>query len=87
MKCGGLSTRTPSCLQPQDVFSIDSFRASKEAQMAFYDVARELLTSGAEPTVAHCFLKLLEDKGLLKRLYTQNIDMLEKYVTGHDGRW
>ena len=32
---------------------------------------------GARPTVGHCFLRLLHDKGCLLRVYTQNIDDLE----------
>lgn len=34
-----------------------------------------------KPTLAHHFLRLLHEKGLLKRVYTQNIDCLEK-ITG-----
>ena len=35
------------------------------------------------PTLTHCFFNLLDEKGLLKRLYTQNIDGLDA-VAGVD---
>ncbi|OLY85771.1 NAD-dependent protein deacetylase sirtuin-2 [Smittium mucronatum] len=31
-----------------------------------------------QPTISHYFIKLLADKKLLKRTYTQNVDMLER---------
>ena len=31
----------------------------------------------SRPTTAHCFMRLLHEKGLLLRLYSQNIDSLE----------
>jgi NAD-dependent SIR2 family protein deacetylase len=36
-----------------------------------------LLLGGARPTLAHAFCKVLEDQGMLRRIYTQNIDGLE----------
>jgi NAD-dependent deacetylase sirtuin 2 len=30
-----------------------------------------------KPTPTHCFIKLLHDKGLLRRCFSQNIDSLE----------
>jgi NAD-dependent deacetylase sirtuin 2 len=33
-----------------------------------------------KPTPTHCFIKLLHDKGLLLRAFTQNIDSLEHEV-------
>lgn len=32
---------------------------------------------GPRPTLAHAFCKVLEEKGMLRRIYTQNIDGLE----------
>lgn len=40
-------------------------------------LARELFPGRFEPTRAHYFMRLLAEKGLLRRLYTQNIDTLE----------
>ena len=43
----------------------------------FFMLARELYPGRFEPTRTHYFLRLLAEKGLLRRLYTQNIDTLE----------
>ncbi|EGV62413.1 hypothetical protein CANTEDRAFT_107639, partial [Yamadazyma tenuis ATCC 10573] len=57
------------------VFDIDYF---KENPKAFYTLAEELYPGKFQPTSFHYFLKLVQDKGLLKRVYTQNIDTLER---------
>ncbi|XP_075721973.1 sirtuin 2 isoform X4 [Rhipicephalus microplus] len=44
----------------------------------FYALARQLFPKNLKPTLSHCFLRLLHQKGLLLRLYTQNIDCLER---------
>ncbi|VDK41919.1 unnamed protein product [Taenia asiatica] len=44
----------------------------------FFEVARRLYRPYAKPTTAHYFIKLLCDKGLLLRHYTQNVDQLER---------
>lgn len=61
---------------PTAVFTLDYFRHDPRP---FYDIAKELypVLTGAKPTVAHYFIKLLDQKGLLLRHYTQNIDCLE----------
>ena len=46
--------------------------------MPFFDLSRKLFPGSLKPTASHYFLKLLNDKNLLKRLYTQNIDTLER---------
>ena len=38
---------------------------------------QELFPGTFEPTPTHYFMRLLHDKGLLLRCYTQNIDSLE----------
>ncbi|KAK3750720.1 hypothetical protein QZH41_017269, partial [Actinostola sp. cb2023] len=60
---------------PQSVFDIGYFRSNPEP---FYKLAKELYPGSFKPTVSHYFFKLLEDKGLLLRIYTQNIDTLER---------
>lgn len=60
---------------PQAIFSIDHFRKHPGA---FYELARDLWPGNYAPTTAHFFLRLLEEKGLLLRCYTQNIDSLEE---------
>mmetsp|Transcript_27154 Transcript_27154/g.46505 ORF Transcript_27154/g.46505 Transcript_27154/m.46505 type:complete len:814 (+) Transcript_27154:29-2470(+) len=48
----------------------------------FYNFVREtfgfVIDKKVKPSSTHYFLKLLADKGLLHRLYTQNIDNIEK---------
>lgn len=61
--------------EPEAVFSLDYFRQSPGA---FYDLARELWPGSFSPTACHHFIRLLNDKGMLLRCYTQNIDSLER---------
>jgi NAD+-dependent protein deacetylase sirtuin 2 len=53
-----------------------------EDPVGFYDVARNIFggifQKTVKPSDTHYFLKLLADKNLLLRVYTQNIDTLEK---------
>jgi len=62
--------------RPEDIFDIDRFRTQPEP---FFELSAELM-AGAErrPTVFHVLLRLLQDKGVLRRVYTQNIDTLER---------
>jgi hypothetical protein len=60
---------------PTAVFEINYFQSSPEP---FYLLAKELYPGNFDPTPAHYFIKLLNDKGLLLRNYTQNIDTLER---------
>jgi len=60
---------------PQAVFEIDYFRAKPRP---FYRLAKDLLPGTYRPTPTHHFIKLLHDKGILLRCYTQNIDSLER---------
>lgn len=57
------------------VFDISYFR---ENPLPFYTLARELYPGKYRPTITHSFFKLLYDKGLLLKLFTQNIDCLER---------
>lgn len=59
---------------PSDIFDIDFFR---ENPNPFYQLAKELCPGNFIPTPTHFFMKLLQDKGLLLRCFTQNIDSLE----------
>ncbi|CAH8667059.1 unnamed protein product [Schistosoma margrebowiei] len=60
---------------PNAIFSIDYFRNDPRP---FFEIARRLYRPEAKPTLAHCFIRLLHDKGLLLRHYTQNCDSLER---------
>lgn len=63
---------------PQAVFEIDFFKKRPDP---FYTLAKELFPGKYAPTTTHHFIKLLHDKGLLLRCFTQNIDSLE-HATG-----
>lgn len=57
------------------VFDISYFREHPEP---FYTLAHELYPGKYRPTITHSFIRLLHDKGLLLKLFTQNIDCLER---------
>lgn len=57
------------------VFDISYFRQNPEP---FYVLAHELFPGSYRPTITHSFIALLNDKGLLLKLFTQNIDCLER---------
>ncbi|KAG6011483.1 hypothetical protein E4U43_008274 [Claviceps pusilla] len=57
------------------VFDISYFRGNPEP---FYVLAQELHPGRFHPTVTHVFISLLAQKGLLLKLFTQNIDCLER---------
>ncbi|KAK3070531.1 Sir2 histone deacetylase Hst2 [Teratosphaeriaceae sp. CCFEE 6253] len=57
------------------VFDIAFFRENPEP---FYTLAHELYPGKFRPTITHSFIRLLHDKGLLLKLFTQNIDCLER---------
>lgn len=57
------------------VFDITYFRTNPEP---FYTLAQELYPGKFRPTITHSFIALLEKKGLLLKLFTQNIDCLER---------
>lgn len=59
---------------PQAVFEVDFFRRNPRP---FFLLAKELYPGTFTPTPTHFFLRLLHDKGLLRRCFTQNIDSLE----------
>ena len=57
------------------VFDINYFRQNPEP---FYTLAHELYPGKYRPTITHSFIRLLEDKGLLLKHFTQNIDCLDR---------
>lgn len=60
---------------PEAIFEIEYFR---ENPQAFFKLAKELYPGNFKPTPSHYFVKMLAEKGLLLRHYTQNIDTLER---------
>ncbi len=59
---------------PQAIFELGYFRDKPEA---FYKLAKDLYPGLYAPTPTHYFIKLLHDRGMLRRCFTQNIDSLE----------
>jgi NAD-dependent SIR2 family protein deacetylase len=68
--------RNPTAVVTFDLFSRNQF--------PYLEVRRPFILGTAEnkwkATLSHYFLRVLEDKGLLKRVYTQNIDGLDLQV-------
>lgn len=60
---------------PEAVFSIEYFRANPRP---FYALRKEMHHDRCKPTITHVFLRLLYEKGRLLKVFTQNIDGLER---------
>ncbi|KAI1362507.1 DHS-like NAD/FAD-binding domain-containing protein [Xylaria arbuscula] len=60
---------------PEAVFEIDFFRNNPRP---FYVLAKELYPGNFHPSISHAFVALLAQKNLLRMLFTQNIDCLER---------
>lgn len=58
------------------MFTYDYFKTNPNA---FYEIAHELypVLEKARPTKTHYFVRLLHDKGILLRHFTQNVDALD----------
>ncbi|GAB5355942.1 hypothetical protein AAMO2058_000248200 [Amorphochlora amoebiformis] len=71
-------------MEPSAVVSWDIFRGN---QFPYLELRRPFILGIAEqkwkPTLSHFFIKLCDQKNMLKRLYTQNIDGLD-YPLGID---
>lgn len=60
---------------PEAVFTIEYFDKDPGP---FYDVSKTLLPGAHKPVVAHYFVTLLARHNILLKLYTQNIDSLDR---------
>lgn len=60
---------------PEAIFDIDYFTYNPKP---FFTLAKELYPGKYKPNYIHYFVRLLHEKGLLLRCYTQNIDGLER---------
>ncbi len=60
---------------PTSIFDITYFSHHPKA---FFTLARELYPGKYKPSLTHLLVKLLQDKKILLRSYTQNIDGLER---------
>lgn len=67
----------PFLRDPSTIFDIRDFR---EYTVPFWILAKEMFYTNNlyHPTPCHFFLQLLAQKGILRRVYTQNIDGLER---------
>lgn len=65
---------------PEAVFDIDYFREKPEA---FYVLAKGLYPGNFNPTSFHRFISWVSELGVLRRVYTQNIDTLERIAGVH----
>mmetsp|Transcript_1788 Transcript_1788/g.3634 ORF Transcript_1788/g.3634 Transcript_1788/m.3634 type:complete len:365 (-) Transcript_1788:1909-3003(-) len=66
---------------PEAIFDVEFYRQNP---MPFVTLAKEIWPGVKyRPTLTHCFFSLLNKKGILSRVYTQNIDGLEA-VAGVD---
>ncbi|XP_074657805.1 NAD-dependent protein deacetylase sirtuin-2-like [Tubulanus polymorphus] len=66
---------------PQAIFDIGFFKENPEP---FFMLAKNLWPGVFKPTPCHYFIRLLHEKGMLLRTFTQNIDTLER-VAGIPG--
>ena len=61
--------------EPKALFDLKYFQEKPDA---FYKVAKTFLNQeGLEPTLTHQFCKLMQDKGMVFKYMTQNVDNLE----------
>nr|XP_020467789.1 NAD-dependent protein deacetylase sirtuin-3-like [Monopterus albus]XP_020467797.1 NAD-dependent protein deacetylase sirtuin-3-like [Monopterus albus] len=60
---------------PEAIFNIDYFSDNPQP---FFSLAKALYPGSHRPNYIHYFIRTLHHKGLLLRMYTQNIDGLEK---------
>jgi NAD+-dependent protein deacetylase sirtuin 2 len=65
---------------PEAIFTLDFFKKNPQP---FYTLAKEIFPGNHKPTATHYFLKLLANKKKLLRVFTQNIDSLER-ISGID---
>jgi NAD+-dependent protein deacetylase SIR2 len=64
-------------MEPEELFSLESFDFDPQQ---FYKFAHDLLPPQGRYTPTHQFIRLLQDKDVLLRNYTQNIDNVESYA-------
>jgi len=61
--------------EPEDIFNLSFFRNNPKP---FYTLAKELMPGKYAPTITHHFIAMLQEKGILRQYFTQNIDGLDK---------
>ena len=69
---------------PEAIFDVEFYSNNPQP---FVTLAKEIWPGvNYRPTLTHCFFSLLDKKGILKRLYTQNIDGLDAVAGVSDER-
>lgn len=74
----GLYATLPSVIKlpyPEAIFDISFFRQRPEP---FYALAHKIFPGNYRPTISHSFIALMQSKGLVLKVFTQNIDCLER---------
>lgn len=67
--------------QYQHAFSLEALHEDPDMFVkVLHDVFLPVIRGKCRPTSTHHFFRLLHDKGLLRRLYTQNVDTLDRRV-------
>jgi NAD-dependent SIR2 family protein deacetylase len=64
---------------PEAIFDMEYFGTNPTP---FYTLAKTMYPGNHSPSKTHFFIKLLQNKNLLLRNWTQNIDGLERLVRG-----
>lgn len=64
------ATPSRTCRSYASGFAVNFFSRNPRP---FFALAREMFPGMFDPTPTHFFLRLLAEKGLLRRIYTQNI--------------
>ena len=60
---------------PEAIFELNYFSRNPKP---FFHLAKELYPGKYRPNIIHYFIRYLYDQNLLRRVYTQNIDGLER---------
>jgi len=68
---------------PEAIFTLEYFKINPEP---FYHMARQFYPGYYKPTITHYFIKELQNRQLLLRDYTQNIDALERICGIYDDK-
>lgn len=61
--------------RPESIFTLSYLKKNPQP---FFELSKELLPGKFKPTYAHYFSAILHHHNLLRRVYTQNIDGLER---------
>eukprot|EP01080_Neovahlkampfia_damariscottae_P003948 gene3948-7158_t len=62
---------------PESIFELNFFKSNP---IPFYKLSKKIYPTNFKPTLTHHLIKILNEKNLLKKCFTQNIDGLERIV-------